>query len=69
VKENALFEIRGWNLKITKKIQNKGDRVEKHVNLEWDATIIDPGKPWVAVVIPDGRMNEMKELHNIKMGN
>ncbi len=62
------FELRGWNLKIGKKIQNTGMLDEKVANLAWDVSVIDPLKPWVAVVVPDGKISEMKELCNIKMG-
>ena len=67
-KGNVQFELRGWNLKMAKKIQNTGIHDEKPVNLVWDASVIDSGKPWIAVVIPDGRVAEMKEMNNIRMG-
>ena len=60
------FEMRGWNIQAGKKNQNSVVLEDKPVKLVWEATVTDSKKPWVAVIIPDGKMNEMKEAHEIK---
>lgn len=64
---NVPFELRVWNLKISKKIQQKAGAVDKSTNLVWEASVIDQKKPWLAVAVRDGKVTEMKEVNNIKM--
>lgn len=66
-KGRVQFDMRGWNIQAGKKIQNTVLLEDKAVKLVWEATIIDSKKPWVAVIIPDGQLKEMKEIHEIKM--
>jgi hypothetical protein len=65
---NIQFELRGWNLELTEKVQDTGTLDGKTISLVWEASLIDPGKPWVAVSVPDGKISQMKEVNNIKMG-
>jgi hypothetical protein len=66
-KGKVQFDMRGWNIQAGKKIQNSVILEDKPLNLVWEASVTDTKKPWVAVIIPDGKINEMKEIHEIKM--
>ena len=66
-KGKVQFEIRGWNIQTGKKIQNTLTLEDKPVKLVWEATVTDSNKPWVALIIPDGKVNEAKELCDIRM--
>jgi hypothetical protein len=66
-KGKVQFDMRGWNIQLGKKIQNSIELSDKPVKLVWEATVTDAKKPWVAVVIPDGKVFEGKEIHDIKM--
>ena len=65
---NVEFELRGWNLELNERVKDTGIMDGKTINLVWEASLIDPGKPWVAVSVPDGKISQMKEVNNIKMG-
>jgi hypothetical protein len=66
-KGKVQFDMRGWNIQLGKKIQNSVVLEDKPVRLVWEATVMDSKKPWVAVIIPDGKVSEGKEIHEIKM--
>jgi hypothetical protein len=66
-KGKVQFEMRGWNIQLGKKIQNSAVLEDKPVKLVWEATVTDAKKPWVAVIIPDGKVSEGKEIKEIKM--
>jgi hypothetical protein len=65
---NIQFKLHGWNLEFNEKVQDTGTLDGKTINLVWEASLIDPGKPWIAVSVPDGKTSQMKEVNNIKMG-
>ncbi len=66
-KGQVQFDMRGWNIELGKKVQRSVVLDDKPAKLVWEATVSDSKKPWVGVIIPDGKVDEGKEIHDIKM--
>lgn len=60
------LEIRADNLKINDSTKSVGIKKAKKQSVTWEAEIVDPNSPWVAVVIPDNNLLEMKEIISFK---
>jgi hypothetical protein len=66
-KGKVQFDLRGWNIQTGKKINNTLVLNGSPATLTWEASVTDSKKPWIAVIVPDGKVNEGKEIHDIKM--
>jgi hypothetical protein len=58
------FEIRAYNLKVpelTRHLDLKGV-----ATIEWHCRMQDHESPWVAVIVPDGMLNDKQELTGVE---
>jgi len=60
-----LFEIRAFNLELSEPLKkvNLDDNGLKEIC--WEAKVLDPKTPWIAVIIPDGKLIWRKELFGV----
>ena len=56
------FTLQGWNIKIDKAKVNVNHKSGGQNTIEWKATITDPGKPCVAVLIPADDRSGIKDI-------
>ena len=58
----AEFEIRADNLKIGEPVKSVELNESENQTITWQAEVINPDSPWVAVVIPNGNLDMKKEV-------
>jgi len=56
------FALRAENVKIEKPEQEVQLEPGKTQTFTWRAEVINPGQPWMAVLIPNGRMEDRREI-------
>jgi len=56
------FTLRAENLRVDRPTQSVTTRVGGGSTVEWRARRIAPLEPWVAVVVPDGRVEDRREV-------
>jgi hypothetical protein len=56
------FALRAENVRIEKPEQEVQLEPDKTQTLTWRAEVIDPTQPWMAVIIPNGRMEDRREI-------
>ena len=62
--EEVGFELRGFNLtndEPVKKVKSGNSRKK----VIWKVRVASPDKPWVAVVVQNGDLSTMQEIHSV----
>lgn len=59
---NAVFELRGWNLEPETQTIDADLSEEETRVIEFELSVVDPDKPCVAVVMPNGDLSQLKDV-------
>ena len=55
------FALRAHNLRVGQATRAAELQAGRAGQVRWDGTVVSPGAPWVAVVVPDGRLDDRIE--------
>jgi hypothetical protein len=62
------FTVRVNNLELMEPNTKPVDLSEHSKSeITWHARVLDPTSPWVAIVLPDGQLNQHQELTGIAL--